>query len=77
VSAALTHPPLYRSFVLGGLDFAGGSPVHISSGSAALAISVYLGKRTGWGTARCVFLILLDCYRLRDGFCCVEFGEEG
>ncbi|KAF7350126.1 Ammonium transporter [Mycena venus] len=43
------------SFVLGGLDFAGGSPVHISSGSAALAISVYLGKRTGWGSARLAY----------------------
>ncbi|CAK5272525.1 unnamed protein product [Mycena citricolor] len=43
------------SFVLGGLDFAGGSPVHISSGSAALAISIYLGKRTGWGTARLAY----------------------
>ncbi|KAF8993632.1 hypothetical protein BDQ17DRAFT_1331596 [Cyathus striatus] len=27
--------------ILGGLDFAGGTPVHISSGTAALAISVY------------------------------------
>ncbi|KAJ3749705.1 ammonium transporter [Lentinula detonsa] len=40
------------SFVLGGLDFAGGSPVHISSGSAALAISIYLGKHRGYGTER-------------------------
>jgi len=31
-------------------DFAGGTPVHISSGSAALAISMYLGKRRGYGT---------------------------
>jgi len=31
---------------LGVLDFAGGTPVHISSGSAALAISIYLGKRS-------------------------------
>ncbi|PPQ82344.1 hypothetical protein CVT24_002315 [Panaeolus cyanescens] len=38
------------SFVLGGLDFAGGTPVHISSGTAALAISIYLGKRRGYGT---------------------------
>jgi len=38
------------TFVLGGLDFAGGTPVHISSGTAALAISVYLGKRRGYGT---------------------------
>ncbi|KDN41602.1 putative high affinity ammonium transporter [Tilletiaria anomala UBC 951] len=35
---------------LGGLDFAGGTPVHISSGTAALAISIFLGKRHGYGT---------------------------
>lgn len=38
------------SYALGGLDFAGGTPVHISSGTAALAISIYLGKRRGYGT---------------------------
>ncbi|PBL02719.1 ammonium transporter [Armillaria gallica] len=38
------------SYIMGGLDFAGGTPVHISSGTAALAISVYLGKRRGYGT---------------------------
>ncbi|KAG5643536.1 hypothetical protein DXG03_000677 [Asterophora parasitica] len=38
------------SLVMGGLDFAGGGPVHISSGSAALAISIYLGKRRGYGS---------------------------
>ncbi|KAJ3733424.1 ammonium transporter [Lentinula guzmanii] len=43
------------SFALGGLDFAGGSPVHISSGSAALAISIYLGKRRGYGTERLAY----------------------
>ena len=36
--------------VMGGLDFAGGTPVHISSGSAALAYSLMLGKRRGHGT---------------------------
>ena len=36
---------------LGGLDFAGGTPVHIASGSAALAYSYMLGKRTGFGTS--------------------------
>lgn len=36
------------SFVLGGLDFAGGTPVHISSGAAALAYSLMLGKRQGY-----------------------------
>lgn len=43
------------SFVLGGLDFAGGTPVHIASGTAALAISVYLGKRRGYGTERLAY----------------------
>jgi Amt family ammonium transporter len=37
-------------FKMGGLDFAGGTPVHISSGSAALAYSLMLGKRRGHGT---------------------------
>ncbi|KAK3328111.1 ammonium transporter AmtB-like domain-containing protein [Cercophora scortea] len=36
------------SFLMGGLDFAGGTPVHISSGAAALAYSLMLGKRTGY-----------------------------
>ncbi|KAJ3501872.1 hypothetical protein NLJ89_g9144 [Agrocybe chaxingu] len=40
---------------LGGLDFAGGTPVHISSGTAALAISIYLGKRKGYGTDSLAF----------------------
>ena len=35
---------------MGGLDFAGGTPVHISSGAAALAYSLMLGKRRGHGT---------------------------
>lgn len=35
---------------MGGLDFAGGTPVHIASGSAALAYSYILGKRAGHGT---------------------------
>ncbi|KAL9109367.1 MAG: hypothetical protein Q9227_005997 [Pyrenula ochraceoflavens] len=37
-------------FNMGGLDFAGGTPVHISSGAAALAYSLMLGKRKGHGT---------------------------
>ncbi|RYO80778.1 hypothetical protein DL766_002676 [Monosporascus sp. MC13-8B] len=36
------------SFQMGGLDYAGGTPVHISSGAAALAMSLMLGKRTGY-----------------------------
>ncbi|KAF5349145.1 hypothetical protein D9756_009476 [Leucocoprinus leucothites] len=43
------------SFVMGGLDFAGGTPVHIVSGTAALAISIYLGKRRGYGTERLAY----------------------
>jgi Amt family ammonium transporter len=43
------------SYVLGGLDFAGGTPVHISSGTAALAISIYLGKRRGYGTEQLAY----------------------
>ncbi|KAI2638097.1 ammonium transporter [Xylaria nigripes] len=35
---------------LGGLDFAGGTPVHITSGTAALAYSMMLGKRRGHRT---------------------------
>jgi Amt family ammonium transporter len=48
--ACWTWNPSGWTFVLGGYDFAGGTPVHISSGTAALAISVYLGKRRGYGT---------------------------
>jgi Amt family ammonium transporter len=33
---------------LGGLDFAGGSAVHINAGSAALALAFVLGRRIGW-----------------------------
>lgn len=32
-------------YTLGALDFAGGGPVHISSGMASLAYSLYIGKR--------------------------------
>ena len=40
---------------MGGLDFAGGTPVHISSGTASLAIALYLGKRRGYGTERLAY----------------------
>ena len=35
---------------LGALDFAGGTVVHISSGFAALALALVIGKRLGYGT---------------------------
>jgi len=37
-------------FVMGDLDFAGGGPVHMTSGVGALAYSIWLGKRKGYGT---------------------------
>lgn len=36
-------------YQLPGLDFAGGGPVHISSGTAALAYALVLGKRKQYG----------------------------
>jgi Amt family ammonium transporter len=53
--ACWTWNPNGWSAKLGGLDFAGGTPVHISSGTAALAISIYLGKRRGYGTDRLAY----------------------
>lgn len=53
--ACWTWNPKGWVFIRGGLDFAGGTPVHITSGTAALAISVYLGKRRGWGTERLAY----------------------
>ncbi len=32
----------------GGIDFAGGTAVHINAGAAALAVCIILGKRRGW-----------------------------
>lgn len=43
------------AFTHGDLDFAGGTPVHISSGTASLAIAIYLGKRRGYGTERLAY----------------------
>ncbi|KAI5926791.1 ammonium permease [Camillea tinctor] len=48
--ACWTWNPAGWSNRMGGLDFAGGTPVHIASGSAALAYSWVLGKRRGHGT---------------------------
>lgn len=48
--ACWTWNPNGWGYKFGGLDFAGGTPVHIASGSAALAYSLMLGKRRGHGT---------------------------
>ncbi|SPN96930.1 probable ammonium transporter MEPa [Cephalotrichum gorgonifer] len=48
--ACWTWNPNGWSNKMGGLDFAGGTPVHIASGCAALAYSMVLGKRRGHGT---------------------------
>ncbi|KAI1501712.1 ammonium permease [Biscogniauxia marginata] len=48
--ACWTWNPEGWSNKMGGLDFAGGTPVHIASGTAALAYSWVLGKRRGHGT---------------------------
>lgn len=48
--ACWTWNPSGWVYQMGGLDFAGGTPVHIASGSAALAYSYMLGKRRGHGT---------------------------
>jgi len=53
--ACWTWNPNGWSFKRGIMDFAGGTPVHISSGTAALAISIYLGKRKGYGTERLAY----------------------
>ncbi|KAG9810459.1 ammonium transporter MEP2, partial [Aureobasidium melanogenum] len=48
--ACWTWNPSGWLYILGYLDFAGGTPVHISSGCAALAYSFALGHRKGHGT---------------------------
>ncbi|KAG0172024.1 hypothetical protein DFQ28_001779 [Apophysomyces sp. BC1034] len=45
-----TWNPNGWSSLLGGLDFAGGTPVHISSGFSSLAYALILGKRHGHGS---------------------------
>ncbi|KAJ9076257.1 ammonium transporter [Entomophthora muscae] len=48
--ACWTWSPNGWSAKLGGLDFAGGTPVHITSGFAALVFSFMVGRREGHGT---------------------------
>lgn len=51
VIACWTWNPAGWLYRLGVYDFAGGTPVHMTSGTAALAYSYMLGRRTGHGTA--------------------------
>ena len=53
--ACWTWNPNGWSFLKGCLDFAGGGPVHMTSGTAALATSIWLGKRRGYGTEKLAF----------------------
>ncbi len=39
---------------IGALDFAGGTVVHIASGISGLAVSMYLGKRIGYGSEKII-----------------------
>lgn len=48
--ACWTWNPNGWSAQLGGLDFAGGTPVHIASGFSSLAYALILGKRRGHGS---------------------------
>lgn len=50
VIAAWTWNPNGWAYKLGVLDFAGGTPVHITSGVAALAYALVLGPRRGYAT---------------------------
>lgn len=49
--ACWTWAPNGWTYIMGALDFAGGGPVHMTSGTGALAYSIWLGRRKGYGTA--------------------------
>jgi len=53
--ACWTWAPNGWGFKLGSLDFAGGGPVHMTSGTAALAYSIFVGKRRGYGTDKLAY----------------------
>lgn len=53
--ACWTWAPNGWLFQLGSLDFAGGGPVHMTSGTGALALSIWLGKRRGYGTPKLAY----------------------
>ncbi|GAA6018923.1 hypothetical protein JCM10207_009201 [Rhodosporidiobolus poonsookiae] len=53
--ACWTWNPTGWGYINGVLDFAGGGPVHMSSGTASLIWSLYLGKRRGYGTSKLAY----------------------
>ncbi|KAL8286274.1 hypothetical protein RQP46_004762 [Phenoliferia psychrophenolica] len=55
VVARWTWSPLGWGYQFGVLDFAGGGPVHMTSGTAALVMGIYLGKRRGYGTEKLAY----------------------
>ncbi|KAF0517738.1 ammonium transporter 2 [Gigaspora margarita] len=58
---------------LGGLDFAGGIPIHISSGAAALAFCIVLGKRNEPSGPHNIINVILGTVMLWFGW----FGFNG
>ena len=63
-------------FNLPGLDFAGGGPVHVSSGTAGLAYALVLGKRKDYGQKpfykpHNVSIIFLGTVRATYSDCCM------
>ncbi|KAK4705162.1 ammonium transporter, Amt family, partial [Phenoliferia sp. Uapishka_3] len=53
--ACWTWNPQGWGFKFGALDFAGGGPVHMTSGTAALVMGIYLGRRRGYGTDKLAY----------------------
>lgn len=53
--ACWTWNPAGWGYKFGALDFAGGGPVHMTSGTCALMMGIYLGKRRGYGTEKLAY----------------------
>ncbi|GAA5873650.1 hypothetical protein JCM3774_005005 [Rhodotorula dairenensis] len=68
---------------LGDLDFAGGGPVHITSGTAGFMLAYFVGPRRGYGTAKLAFRphsvshVVLGTVLLWFGWFGFNAGSEG
>ncbi|GAA5965785.1 hypothetical protein JCM8115_002999 [Rhodotorula mucilaginosa] len=68
---------------LGDLDFAGGGPVHITSGTAGFMLAFFVGPRRGYGTAKLAFRphsvshVVLGTVFLWFGWFGFNAGSEG